>query len=535
MSLLDNFFNTKQPAYMQGLLGDSGSADLQNTANTTGLVNMALGYLAAPKHQQLGLGRILAGSYMAGQQGAQGTYDNALNNWKTQNTIDDYNKAKAKETGLQNAMNLYGVANDNQTTAGAPATTQNVPAPQGTDAPNFNLTQQTTPEVAPTQTPFFNNKKWMASVLPNLDAKEALSMLTKVNKSTWIDGGDKLYQADESGNLTGISQEKGMAKAFHTIDGGGKTYITDGTNITGSIDKSQTPDSMATDKRVSSEGVLNRDVTLRGQNLVDGRAKDAQKLKENAVIDPDSRVVMAAQYLAGDKSVLSNIGRGTQGAQNIVLLRQEITKQMKDANLTGAQVAAKMGEFTAFTAAQRTVGTKSANIEMAATEASSLIPLARQASNNLPRSGLLPFGKAQIMFNDQTNDPALRQFAAANNSLVNVYARAISPQGVGTVADKEHARAMLSTAHDQASYNATLDQMQREIEAAQNSPKTVKQALSNNFTGKKEVTSPTPSINNETVLTLPAKPSTLTLKKGALYQTESHGVLRWNGKTYEDR
>ena len=87
--------------------------------------------------------------------------------------------------------------------------------------------------------------------------------------------------------------------------------------------------------------------------------------------------------------------------------------------------------------------------------------MARQSSELVARSGFLPFGKAEMMFNNQTNDPAMRQFVAANNSLVNVYARAISPYGVPTVSDKEHAREMLSTAYDNKSYNAVLDQIQK--------------------------------------------------------------------------
>ena len=213
MSLLDNFFNTKQPAYLQGLLGDSGSADIQNTANTTGLVNMALGYLAAPKHSQLGLGRILAGSYMAGQQGAQGTYDNALNNWQTQTKIEDYNKAKAKETGLQNAMNVYGVNNDSNDVGGTPEVSGNMTAPADPNAvaPNFNTAQRTIPAVAGTSTPYFNQSKWMQSVLPNLDAKDALGMLTKDNVHTWTDGGDKYYQMDAHGQPTGMTLAKGAS------------------------------------------------------------------------------------------------------------------------------------------------------------------------------------------------------------------------------------------------------------------------------------------------------------------------------------
>lgn len=113
-----------------------------------------------------------------------------------------------------------------------------------------------------------------------------------------------------------------------------------------------------------------------------------------------------------------------------------------------------------------------------------MIPLALEASKNVARAGFLPFGKAQIMFDDQTNDPALREFAAANNALVNTYARAISPAGVPTVHDKEHARQVLSTAHDQKSYEATVLQMKKEMDAALAAPGKVREKMREGISGK---------------------------------------------------
>lgn len=200
---------------------------------------------------------------------------------------------------------------------------------------------------------------------------------------------------------------------------------------------------------------------------------------------PDETVaMMAQQYRAGDTSVMQNLGRGAQGAQNIIKLRNEIARQTVASGQGGADLAAKNAEYFGTKAGQRTAGTRIANVEMASNEAQSLIPLARQASLDVQRSGFLPFGKAQVMFDDQTNDPALRKFAAANNALVNVYSRAISPSGTPTVSDKEHAREMLSTAMDQRSYNAVLDQMQAEISAARAAPKAVRQAFNSEVTGK---------------------------------------------------
>ena len=70
-------FGTTPPEYMGGLLGQDAVDKLKGRAATTGIANAVLGYLAAPKNQNLGLGRIIGQSLQAGMQGAQGVYDNA--------------------------------------------------------------------------------------------------------------------------------------------------------------------------------------------------------------------------------------------------------------------------------------------------------------------------------------------------------------------------------------------------------------------------------------------------------------------------
>lgn len=227
-------------------------------------------------------------------------------------------------------------------------------------------------------------------------------------------------------------------------------------------------------------------LTARGQNMVDARAKAtaAAHSSVDGMLPDDTVAMMAQQYLAGDTSVMQNLGRGAQGAQNIIKLRNAITQQAANGGKGGADLAAQNSEYFGTKAGQRAAGTRIANVEMAASEAESLIPLARQASAGVARSSILPFGKAQVMFDQQTNDPALRKFAAANNALVNVYSRAISPSGTPTVADKEHAREMIGTAMDQNSYNAVLDQMQMEITAARAAPQTVRKAFNAAVTGK---------------------------------------------------
>jgi hypothetical protein len=242
--------------------------------------------------------------------------------------------------------------------------------------------------------------------------------------------------------------------------------------------------SIANSVRSAASSKYSADSSARTANarLAYDKTKDAGS--EDSTLEPLSVRMIAQQYLAGDSGALANIGRGTQGAKNLVKVRDEVARMANSQGLNGADIAAKMAEFGGLKAGQRTAGTRSASIEIAAQEAFELAPLALEASQKVARSGLLPFGKAQIMFDSNTNDPALRQFAMANNALANAYGQVMSRGGVATVSDKEHAKKLLSTAFDQPSYAAAVQQLQAEIRAAQKAPKTVRREMSAETSGR---------------------------------------------------
>lgn len=205
-----------------------------------------------------------------------------------------------------------------------------------------------------------------------------------------------------------------------------------------------------------------------------GGAKGAGVQSDVGTLDQGTLSMMADQYLAGDKSVFQNLGRGQQGSGNVVRLRKMVAERARANGMNGAGIAAQMADFAGTMAAERASGTRIANVEMASTEAEKLIPLALSASDALPRSSFVPFAKAQQMVQSGTNNPALRKFVTANNALVNVYSRAISPTGAPTVADKEHARELLNTAYDSKSYKAVVEQMRQEIQQARAAPRAVR-------------------------------------------------------------
>lgn len=281
------------------------------------------------------------------------------------------------------------------------------------------------------------------------------------------------YLVAEDGTFKDVGL--GVKPDMVATDTGGKVVWSDKNAIApgSSLTKTQTPDSIAGNA-----------TQIKIQNMITARQEAADKGEPEAKLAGQELQMMAEQYLAGDKGAMQNLGRGRQGAENIIALRREITRQATAAGLNGADIAAKMADFEGLKVGLRTSANISARVENAISEAKELAPLAIAASKDVTRSGLLPFGKAQIMFDTQTNDPALKKFVTANNGLVAAYAGAMARGQKPTVSDYEHARHILAEAQSQKAYEATVSQMFSEMEAASRAPQNVRDHLRNQITGK---------------------------------------------------
>jgi hypothetical protein len=212
----------------------------------------------------------------------------------------------------------------------------------------------------------------------------------------------------------------------------------------------------------------------------------------NAALDPEDLKFMAQQYLAGDRTVLQNMGRGVQGSKNIVALRNEVRKQAQEQGFTGRDLAASVAEFEGVKSGERALGTRTAQAGMAVNEASQFADIAQQASEQVPRSQFVPANKALQAYESNTGDPKIVAFGAATNSLINAYARAVSPSGTPTVSDKEHAREMLNTAQTPEQYASVILMMKREMAAAQASPGQVRSEFREAVTRGKPMANPPP-------------------------------------------
>ncbi|PRG01722.1 hypothetical protein C6Q17_34840 [Burkholderia contaminans] len=231
--------------------------------------------------------------------------------------------------------------------------------------------------------------------------------------------------------------------------------------------------------RAESNALRAESIALRKQTIALANGDDAK-------FSPEDLKFLAEQARAGDTSVYQNLGRGAQGAKNIVALRREVMRQEREAGGTGADIAAANAGFQGEKAAARTGATKAANVGMAVAEAQKTFPLVRQASAALPRTEFPGVNKALQAAQTGSGDPRVVALGTALNTSINAYARAISPSGTPTVADKEHARELLSTASTDAQLNAVLAVMEKEMSAARQAPAEVQAQQKARISGRGE-------------------------------------------------
>lgn len=203
----------------------------------------------------------------------------------------------------------------------------------------------------------------------------------------------------------------------------------------------------------------------------------AKAKSTGGVLPDDTADWLAERVIAGDAKALTNLGRGAQGAENIIKVQTLASKKAAERGLNPNDILAKVAEQSGLTAQQRTFGTQVARMAVNSTEAQGAIDLGRKASADVPRTNWVPVNKAIQAYQSGTSDPKLAAFGAANLAIINTYSRAISPTGTPTVHDKEHAERLLSTASGPDAYNAVLDQMNKEIEIAHAAPSKAKKEM----------------------------------------------------------
>ena len=439
-------FGSTPPEYLGGLLGQDAVDKLKGRAATTGIANAVLGYLAAPKNQNLGLGRILGSSLQAGMQGAQGVYDTATQDYMTQQKIAEMQRQQ-KQQAAQDAFRA-GIGQPNATREVMTQPTEQMPmAPTlGAEAPNFQ-TQLPAPVV--TEEKYYDPNKMIEEGLKSgaLDIKDYLSYATKAKAGTEIltpeivkamnlptDRG-QVYQRDLTTNKIDMIEgtlkaepkstvdilTPAQAKALNLPTGRGQVYQKDkATNKIDLIEGTVAP--------VSADGTDNTVDFLNPQS----QAMLAQLYLKTGTLPPLGGGKNAALAKANilNMAALMNTGKSPEEAADLVMNNKQ-------------NMSARVAAIKAFNTGRQGDSARSLNTVMYHLDT---LDQAGQALNN---GDIRLFNSIGNKINTEIGVAAPTDFNATKKIVSSEIIKAITGYG-GALADREEAQKTLDAASSPA-------------------------------------------------------------------------------------
>lgn len=217
----------------------------------------------------------------------------------------------------------------------------------------------------------------------------------------------------------------------------------------------------------------------RKDSLKSLEARAAMRNKPTGTTLSDSAVDFAAKRLLNGEpasKVLANFGRGAQGAQNITAVQNRLADLAAEGGVSPQLMAVLTQELASDSRARLELGAREGKIASRVEEAKQFAKIAGDASVKVPRGEFVPISRLLQFSDSQLSNPELAAFKAANVSLINAYAAAVGG-GVPTVHDKEAAEKMLSTAQSPEAYQAVVNQLITEMDAALAAPRNVMQQM----------------------------------------------------------
>jgi hypothetical protein len=202
----------------------------------------------------------------------------------------------------------------------------------------------------------------------------------------------------------------------------------------------------------------------------------SMEIARGEVLSPESTKLVAEQFLAGDKSALTNLSRGPAGGRNIMAVREAITQLARERGLSGTEIAARTQDYSALTAGLRSTYTREANIGTAVQTALDSGPLLAQSVNQAAGTGLAIWSEAEGRWAAQKGDPKYQDLVGRINTFNNLYARAISG-GQSTVSGQTHAREMLSPNMPRDAMKAQIRVMMQEMQIEKQAPGKVRDKM----------------------------------------------------------
>lgn len=122
-------------------------------------------------------------------------------------------------------------------------------------------------------------------------------------------------------------------------------------------------------------------------------------------------------------------------------------------------------DYKSITKATQTAATVVGKVEVANNELQAFVPIARDASALVDRGNFVPWNQLKQKGEAAISDPNLKRLYVATQSILNAYDM-LAARGGTDQAKREHNRAILSSADSPEAYEAALDMIVREGQAA---------------------------------------------------------------------
>ncbi|MBM7483309.1 hypothetical protein ACVWWI_003375 [Bradyrhizobium sp. USDA 3686] len=187
-----------------------------------------------------------------------------------------------------------------------------------------------------------------------------------------------------------------------------------------------------------------------------------QEGSDAASIDDKTAGLLAERVLAGDTKALTGLGRGSQGAANILKIQRMAAELAESKGMDADAILRNIAKQAELVSGARALGTKSTHFGVAEKAMEESLPLAQAASDALPRSDWMTVNKLVQAGQREHSNPVFKRFLIATDTAAKDYARTINPQGALRESDIEYARKILSTADGPEAYAAALDQLRME-------------------------------------------------------------------------
>jgi hypothetical protein len=318
------------------------------------------------------------------------------------------------------------------------------------------------------------------------------------------------YQPVVQASPTGQPQQVWAAPGKPTLDMAGNQITPTGMP---EVKKGDEPDlytvkdkdgNQVTARRAVSGGFVNDETSKPIPGATEPRKIGTAISPGSSQLSPEAIKQIADQYLAGDKSALQGLGWGAVGSVNRAAIRDELAKR----GASGTDIAAAIAEFGGIQAGERALGTRSASLGMALSEARIFAPMALESSNKIDRTQYPTLNSVILAAEKGTGGEEVARFNVANRSLIGVYSQVLRRGGAPSDQADREATSLLEQAYSKGQYAAAVDQIMKEATGAQAAPATVREELRGAITGKPSSFGvPTPEPQNQAGREVPITPT----------------------------